>query len=47
MDEDPYDPEPPFIYECVECHGRVEAQSRPERCSECGGRMRDISVPRE
>jgi rubrerythrin len=44
---DPYDPEPPYTYECVECGHRVEADHRPETCPECGGEMRDISVSRE
>lgn len=44
---DPYDPEPPFTYECVACGYRLKADSRPEACPECGGEMRDISVTRE
>jgi rubrerythrin len=46
-ERDPYDPEPPYTYECLECGNRIEADSRPESCPNCGGTMRDISVPRE
>jgi len=39
--------EPPFIYECVDCGKRLEADHQPVECPECGGEMRNISVPSE
>ncbi|MFC7155300.1 rubrerythrin-like domain-containing protein [Halomarina halobia] len=45
--EDPYDGEPPYTFECTECGERVEADTRPGPCSNCGGRMRNISRSRE
>jgi len=45
--EDPYEDEPPYTYECVDCGNRIEADSRPGDCPECGGSMRDISKPSE
>lgn len=44
---DPYDPEPPFTYECVNCGHRVKANAQPQRCPDCGDTMTDLSVPRE
>lgn len=45
--DDPYDPDPPYLYECTECEHRVEADSQPESCPECDAAMQDLSVPRE
>jgi rubrerythrin len=45
--KDPYDPEPPFVYECMDCGHRVEADHHPEACPKCDGEMQDISVTRE
>ena len=44
---DPYEDDSPHTYECVDCEHRVEADSRPGDCPECGGEMRDISKPSE
>lgn len=44
---DPYERTPPYIYECADCDHRVEAEHQPGECPECGGEMKDISVPRE
>ena len=44
---DPYSPVRPFVYECVGCQLRVQADSQPETCPECGCVMCDLSVPRE
>ncbi|RXK48542.1 rubrerythrin-like domain-containing protein [Halorientalis pallida] len=44
---DPYSPVRPFVYECVSCRLRVQADSQPETCPECGCVMCDLSVPRE
>lgn len=40
-------PDPPHTYECVDCGYRVTADSHPETCPECGGRMRNLSVAQE
>jgi rubrerythrin len=45
--QDPYEPEPPFLYECLDCGTRLRDDNRPERCPECDGAMQDITVPRE
>ena len=34
-------------YECTECGERLEAQSYPGTCPECGGELRNISKPSE
>ena len=44
---DPYEREPPFIYECVDCGTRTEADCQPGRCPGCGGQLQDLTVPRE
>ena len=44
---DPHGEEPPYTYECMECGERVEAESRPGGCPECGGEMQNISHPRD
>ncbi|MFC5970351.1 rubrerythrin-like domain-containing protein [Halomarina salina] len=38
---------PPYIYECVDCGEREEADQQPVACSECGGEMRNLSRPSE
>jgi CBS domain-containing protein len=38
---------PPYTYECADCGYRVTADSQPETCPKCGGRMRNLSVARE
>ncbi|MFB6102059.1 MAG: rubrerythrin-like domain-containing protein [Haloplanus sp.] len=40
-------PEPPYTYECADCGHRMTAESKPSKCPECGGRMRNLSVARE
>lgn len=47
QEADPYDPEPPFVYECAACGHRLEADHQPETCPECAGTMVDLGVPRE
>lgn len=37
----------PYTYECADCGYRVTADSHPETCPKCGGRMRNLSVARE
>ncbi|SEO56226.1 hypothetical protein SAMN04487948_103240 [Halogranum amylolyticum] len=44
---DPYDQNPPYLYECTNSGERVQAENRPGECSECGGYMQNISKPRE
>ena len=44
---DPYDPSGTRIYECSECATRVEGDSQPVDCPDCGARLWDLSVPRE
>ena len=46
--QDPHETDgPPYTYECVDCGERVEADSRPGKCTECGGEMRNISRAQE
>jgi Zn finger protein HypA/HybF involved in hydrogenase expression len=35
------------LFECVECGGRVEAESNPGKCDGCGGEVRNLSVHQE
>jgi len=44
---DPYEREAPFVYECIGCGTRVEADHQPETCPDCGAQMRDLSVSHE
>jgi predicted transcriptional regulator len=37
----------PRTFECIDCGHRLSADVRPEDCPECGGQLRNISVPRE
>jgi CBS domain-containing protein len=39
--------EGPRIFECARCGHRTTADARPDRCPECDGRTRNISVTRE
>ena len=39
--------EAPYIFECVDCGERVEAESSPGDCPACGGEMQNISTSRE
>lgn len=39
-------PDTTCTYECVGCRTRVETDSHPVRCEQCGGEMRNISKPR-
>ena len=39
--------DPPYTYECADCGERVEADSHPGECPECGGEMQNISKARE
>ena len=34
-------------YECTECGERLQARSYPGTCQECGGELRNISMPSE
>jgi len=43
---DPYTPEK-SRYECVECLNRVTTDDTVGTCPECGGRMKNVAVPRE
>lgn len=53
MTEDPYHPEPPFEYECIECGSRFEADDVAEfepddeliACPECDGDLRNVTIP--
>ena len=45
--EDPYEGDPPYTFECQDCRERVEAESHPGECPDCGGEMQNISRPRE
>lgn len=43
---DPYaEEEPPYTYECANCGNRIEADSQPGPCPECGGEMKNLSNP--
>ncbi|WP_432613031.1 DUF7129 domain-containing putative zinc-binding protein [Halorientalis regularis] len=44
---DPYSPVRPFVYECVGCRLRMQADRQPQTCPECGCVIADLSVPRE
>ena len=53
MVNDPYDPEPPFEYECVECENRYVAADLPGHspegelveCPDCGGTLWNLTTP--
>ncbi|MFC7097732.1 rubrerythrin-like domain-containing protein [Halobaculum marinum] len=47
MRSDPYQAGSVRVFECRECSARVEASHSPGTCSDCGGDLQDISVPRE
>ncbi|QZY00415.1 rubrerythrin-like domain-containing protein [Halobaculum rubrum] len=47
MRPDPYHTGTVRVFECRECSARTEAEHSPGTCSECGGDLQDISVPRE
>ncbi|WP_276260967.1 rubrerythrin-like domain-containing protein [Haloglomus litoreum] len=34
-------------YECYDCSGRVVVDGHQGACPDCGGNVRNISVPRE
>lgn len=45
----PHDPAPqgdPY-YECIDCGRRVRGDVTSRLCSECGGYLRNIGVPRQ
>ncbi len=44
---DPYTPKGAYIYECTVCAERIESTERIGECSECGGTVQNIAVPRE
>ena len=44
--EDPYTPEK-SRYECVDCLNRVTTDGTVWTCPDCGGRMKNVAVPRE
>jgi predicted nucleic acid-binding Zn ribbon protein len=33
-------------YECPNCGARIDADSHPGECEDCGGELRNISTPR-
>ena len=41
------DPEEAHPYECFECGNIIVAKSNPGSCSDCGGEMRNRSMPIE
>jgi Zn finger protein HypA/HybF involved in hydrogenase expression len=43
---DPYDPEV-SLYECYDCGHHKKSTVHLAICSECGGSMKNIAVPRE
>jgi|AntDeeMetagen192_2_1112575.scaffolds.fasta_scaffold04568_3 rRNA maturation endonuclease Nob1 len=43
---DPYSPETNY-FECISCSRRTTSDKRLATCSECGGQLRNIAVPRE
>jgi len=45
-DVDPYTPEMDY-FECIECSRRTTSDKRLSTCETCGGRLRNIAVPRE
>lgn len=53
MTEDPYHPEPPFRYECLECEERFETENLDDfekddeliKCPECGGPLQNLTTP--
>jgi DNA-directed RNA polymerase subunit RPC12/RpoP len=53
MVNDPYDPEPPFEYECVDCSqrfgpddlDRLAAGDELIACPECGGDVWNLTTP--
>ena len=47
MPHDPYDIPDVRTFECLDCGRRIDSETQPVRCAECGGDVRDISVPRE
>jgi Zn finger protein HypA/HybF involved in hydrogenase expression len=46
LSSDPYTAEK-SRYECVECLHRVTTDDTVGACPECGGRMKNVAVPRE
>ncbi|MGQ3330368.1 MULTISPECIES: DUF7129 domain-containing putative zinc-binding protein [Halorubrum] len=53
MTDDPYHPEPPFVYECADCESRFEADDisglEPTdelvECPDCGGDLWNLTTP--
>ena len=43
---DPFTPSTNY-FECVVCGARRHSDERLTTCSDCGGRLRNIAVPRE
>ena len=43
---DPFTPET-YYFECVDCSQRTTSETRLTTCSECGGQLRNIAIPRE
>ena len=44
---DPYPRTTPHRYECRSCLTVVTDEERLSTCPDCGGRMKNVSVPRE
>lgn len=53
MTDDPYHPEPPFHYECIECEKRFTPENLSDldeddeliECPECGGDLWNLTTP--
>lgn len=52
MTEDPFEPEPPFVYECFDCGRRIDVAEREDleddaelaACPSCGGDVRTVTT---
>lgn len=47
IESDPYDPSEKTVYECWDCLNRVESKTATTACPECGGAVRNLTVPQE
>ena len=47
MVHDPYETPAHKTFECLDCSRRFEAVRQPMICPDCGGDLRDLSVPSE
>jgi DNA-directed RNA polymerase subunit RPC12/RpoP len=46
LESDPT-PSESTLYVCRECGSGVESREQQKECAECGGRMRDTTVPHD